>query len=67
MDKAMLTRILGAAAGIAAGALILVLGFWKAFLLIVLALLGWWISGGCKLPAFVRQILHMEEKTEDGE
>ena len=46
-------RIAGALIGVAAAALMLIIGFWKALLVIVLALLGWWIGGGCYLPMFM--------------
>ncbi|MBE5766717.1 MAG: DUF2273 domain-containing protein [Clostridiales bacterium] len=46
-------RIAGALVGVAAAVLMLLIGFWKALLVIVLGALGWWIGGGCYLPMFV--------------
>ena len=51
----MWVQAIGAAVGVLVGLLILLVGFWKTLLLGLLAVLGWWVCGGCVLPESVKQ------------
>lgn len=50
-------RIAGMLLGIAAGVLILIIGFWKTLIIAFCAALGWWIGGGCYFPNLVLHTL----------
>ena len=49
---AYVKRIIGAALGVAAALMMLYMGFWKGLLVIVLGLVGFWLTGERKIPAW---------------
>jgi len=56
MSPKMLKQIIGASVGLLIGLLILLIGFGRTLLLCLLALLGWWICGGCVISEPVREL-----------
>ncbi len=59
---AYVKRIIGAVLGVAAALLMLFMGFWKGLLVIILGLLGFWITGDRKIPQWIPAII---EKIKD--
>ena len=56
MSPKMLKQIIGAAAGVLIGLMILLIGFGKTLLLCALAAIGWWVCGGCVVAEPVREL-----------
>lgn len=56
-------RLVGALVGIACALLILFIGFWKTLLIVVLAFVGWWLTGSRQIPQevvdFFARIFHL--------
>ena len=57
MSPKMLRQIIGAAVGLVIGLMILLIGFGRTLLLCLLALLGWWVCGGCVISEPVRELI----------
>lgn len=54
MSPKMIKQIIGAAAGVVIGLLMLLIGFFKTLLLVALGLLGWWLCGSRTIPQLVK-------------
>ena len=50
MPPKLVKQIIGAAAGVAIGLMMLFFGFFKTLLLAALGALGWWLCGSRNLP-----------------
>ena len=50
-------QIIGASVGLLIGLMILLIGFGRTLLLCLLALLGWWVCGGCVISEPVREVM----------
>ena len=57
MSPKLLRQIIGASVGLLIGLMILLIGFGKTLLLCLLALLGWWVCGGCVVSEPVRELI----------
>jgi uncharacterized membrane protein len=57
MSPKLLRQIIGASVGLLIGLLILLIGFGRTLLLCLLALLGWWVCGGCVISEPVRELM----------
>ena len=57
MSPKLLKQIIGASVGLLIGLMILLIGFGRTLLLCLLALLGWWVCGGCVISEPVRELM----------
>ncbi len=57
MSPKLLRQIIGASVGLLIGLMILLIGFGRTLLLCLLALLGWWVCGGCVISEPVRELM----------
>ncbi len=57
MSPKLLRQIIGASVGLVIGLMILLIGFGRTLLLCLLALLGWWVCGGCVISEPVRELI----------
>ena len=57
MSPKMIKQIIGAAAGVVIGLLMLLIGFFKTLLLVVLGLVGWWLCGSRTSPQPVKEFI----------
>lgn len=57
MSPKMIKQIIGAAAGVVIGLLMLLIGFFKTLLLVVLGLVGWWLCGSRTIPQPVKEFI----------
>ena len=57
MSPKLLRQIIGASVGLLIGLMILLIGFGRTLLLCLLALLGWWVCGGCVIAEPVRELM----------
>ena len=55
MSPEMTRQIIGAAAGVVIGLLMLLIGFFKTLLLVALGLIGWWLCGSRTIPQPVKE------------
>lgn len=58
MSSEMIKRIIGAAAGVVIGLLMLIIGFFRTLLLVVLGALGWWLCGSRAVPKQLIEIIN---------
>ncbi|MBQ2955861.1 MAG: DUF2273 domain-containing protein [Clostridia bacterium] len=57
MSSELLKRIIGAAAGVAIGMMMLFIGFFRTLLLAALGAAGWWLCGSRALPKPLKDII----------
>lgn len=57
MPKELTKRLIGAALGVAVGLMILFIGFFQTLLLVILALVGWWLSGKREMPRWLDALI----------
>lgn len=57
MSPKMTKQIIGAAAGVVIGLLMLFIGFFRTLLLVVLGLAGWWLCGSRTIPQPVKDFV----------
>ena len=57
MSPKLLRQIISASVGLLIGLMILLIGFGRTLLLCLLALLGWWVCGGCVISEPVRELM----------
>ena len=57
MSPKMIKQIIGAAAGVVIGLLMLLIGFFKTLLLVVLGFAGWWLCGSRIVPQPVKEFI----------
>ena len=57
MPPKMTKQIIGAAAGVVIGLLMLFIGFFKTLLLVALGLAGWWLCGSRTIPQPVKDFV----------
>lgn len=57
MPPMMIKQVIGAAAGLIIGLMLLFLGLFRTLLLVILGGLGWWLCGSRTIPQPVKDFL----------
>lgn len=56
MPQKLVKQIIGAAAGVVIGLMILFIGFFRTLLLVALGALGWWLCGSRTVPQGLKDL-----------